>query len=87
MGLTRVSALLLWCQAVRAGTDWVELDIHATKCGELVVTHDIIFDHATNVAAFPEFRDRCDGRGGGEGGGGDFTATLTPVPVCSLRSG
>ena len=45
-------------QAIRAGTDWIELDVHPTKCGKMIVTHDIEFSHATNVADFPEFADR-----------------------------
>lgn len=51
-------SLSLAPQAVRAGTDWVELDVHATKCGSLVVAHDIEYGGATNIASLPQFADR-----------------------------
>lgn len=41
-------------EAIRAGSDWVEFDVHPTKDGRLVIAHDIILDTTTNVASlFP----------------------------------
>ena len=33
--------LLSYEEAVRQGCDYVELDVHSTRDGELVVTHDV----------------------------------------------
>lgn len=52
--LTR-SALLL---AIEQGAQGIEIDVVASRDGELVVRHDPELSHTTDVAARPELRDR-----------------------------
>ena len=41
-------------EALRAGADWIELDVMPTKDGTLIVAHDVVLDHNTNAAeVFP----------------------------------
>lgn len=40
-GLLPAHTIATYDQAIRAGADWIELDVHSTKDGHLVVLHDV----------------------------------------------
>ena len=70
--------------AVAHGADGVELDVHLTKDGELVVMHDERVDRTTNGKGFIkdftlEELKRLDARNGMEGFGGVQVPTLAEV--------
>ncbi|RYX81231.1 glycerophosphodiester phosphodiesterase [bacterium] len=47
--------------AQKMGADWMECDLVATKDHRLILSHDTVLEHTTNIAeAFPE-RKRADG--------------------------
>ena len=42
-------------EAVKVGSDWIEFDVHSSKDGQLVLTHDIDLSLTTNVSElYPE---------------------------------
>ena len=47
-GLIQKTHLLPFKEAVRVGSDGIELDVHLTKDGHLVVIHDETVDRTTN---------------------------------------
>ena len=50
--------LAAYATAVLQGADYIELDLVSTRDGHLIARHDNLLDLTTDVAEFPEYRDR-----------------------------
>jgi len=52
MGYCPENTMVSFERALELGADWIELDVHLTKDGELAVIHDETLDRTTNGSGF-----------------------------------